>query len=163
MSKINIDWANFSQGPVSDDMWQAFKELVYQSHIYEDHKAAAREARRMALVRDPSSPQNAKRAKRDWEASALSHDNKWHRAEFLAQDVLRRIAKIGSDSGLDSPDWRFSIAIINAVGSLFEQTKCDFSVTALRSMDVESFLETPLDQIKEHWRSLRPSTPSQRG
>jgi hypothetical protein len=54
MSDINIKWTNFSQGPLSDDMWKAFKALVDESHDYVKHMAEAREARRMARVRDPS-------------------------------------------------------------------------------------------------------------
>jgi hypothetical protein len=159
MSAINIDWTKFSQCPLSDKMWAAFRGLVHESHLYTKHKAEAREARRMARVRDPSSPQNAKRAKRHWEDSARSHDNKWHRAEFLAHEALNRMAKIGSDSGEENPDWPFSIAIINAVGSLDHQTRCDFSVTALHSIDVKSSLQLPPDEFKAHLRDLgRPTT-----
>jgi hypothetical protein len=166
MSAINIDWTKFSQCPLSDKMWAAFRGLVHESHLYTKHKAEAREARRMARVRDPSSPQNAKRAKRHWEDSARSHDNKWHRAEFLAHEALNRMAKIGSDSGEENPDWPFSIAIINAVGSLDHQTRCDFSVTALHSIDVKSSLQLPPDEFKAHLRDLGrrwSSLPSQRG
>jgi hypothetical protein len=97
------------------------------------------------------------------EKSALLHDNKWHRAEFLAHEALNRMAKIGSDGGENSPDWRFSIAIIKAVGSVRDQTRCDFSVTAVSSLDVPSFLEIPSDEIAPHLRSIRLLTTSQRG
>jgi hypothetical protein len=103
----------------------------------------------MALVRDPSSPKSAKRIERDWEKSALSHDYHWHRAEFLAHEVLKGMAKIGRDSGEGNPDWRFSLAIIDAVG-VAEQTRCDFSITALHSIDVKSFLELSPEQFNAH-------------
>ncbi len=143
MSQTYIDWTEFSQGPVSDDMWSAFKQLVFWSHEYSKHKNAAHEDRRNARVRDPSSARSARRIERQWEASARTNDDKWHEAEFEAHRVLNRIAKIGNDSGPENPDWRFSIATIKAVGSLLEQKNCDFSVTAIHRIDVGKFLEVP--------------------
>jgi hypothetical protein len=163
MSEINIDWTKFSRGPLSDDMWKAFHTLIYESHIYVKYQAEAREARRMALVPDPSFRQNANRARREWEKSARLHDETWHSAEFSAHEALKRMHKIGSDGGEDSPDWRFSNAVINAVGPLRHQTRCDFSVTALHGMDAALFLEIPSNQITEQLRSLRLLNPSRRG
>jgi hypothetical protein len=154
MGQVKIDWANFSQGAVSDDMWGAFKALVYESHDYVKHMAEAREARRMARVRDPSA-HSRRRHEREWEQSALLHDNKWHRAEFLAHEALNQMAKIGRENGSESPDRRFSDSVITAVGPLRDQTRCDFSVTAINSMDAGSFLEIPSNQIAAHLRSIR--------
>jgi hypothetical protein len=162
MGQDKIDWANFSQGAVSDDMWGAFKALVYESHDYVKHMAEAREARQMARVRDPSA-HSRRHHEREWERSALLHDNKWHRAEFLAHEALNQIDKIGREKGSESPDRRFSDAVITAVGPLRDQTRCDFSVTALHCMDAAFILEIPSDQITEQLRSLRLLTPSQRG
>jgi|SRR5271157_4147207 len=158
----DIDWTKFFQGPVSDAMWSAFKKLVFQSHLYSNHKDDAREDRRMARVRDPSSARAAKRIEREWQARARSNDSKWQRAEFLAHKALNQMAKIGSDGGSGSADWRFSIAMIKAVGSLVDQTKCDFSVTALRAIDVASLLALPENRIHEHLREFGRSktTPS---
>jgi hypothetical protein len=158
MSQININWKNFSQGPLSDDMWKAFKALVYESHYYVKHMAEAREARRIARVLDPSA-HGRRHQEREWEKSALLHDNKWHRAEFLAHEALNQMAKIGRDNVSESLDRRFSDALITAVGPLRDQTRCDFSLTALHWMDAAFFLEIPSDQITEQLRSLRLLPP----
>ena len=134
MSQVSIDWTKFSRGPVSDRMWSAFKELIHQSHLYSKHKDAAREDRRMARISVPGAAKEAKRIEREWLESARANRNKWHRAEFLAHEALKQIAKFGSDGGSGSPDEQFAVAIINAVGPLSDQTQCDFSITALRAV-----------------------------
>ncbi len=147
--------ANFSQGQVSDQMWSAFRVLVNQSHLYSKHKDEAREARRMTRVRDPSSSKYARRSERGWQKDARSNDSKWHRAEFLAHEALNQMDKIGRESGSESPDERFSRAIIGVVGSLSKQTWADFSVTAIHGMDAEAFVKVQSDQVAEHLRQLR--------
>jgi hypothetical protein len=40
----SIDWTRFAQGPVSDPMWHAFREVVRLCHCYEHWRQEAHEA-----------------------------------------------------------------------------------------------------------------------
>ncbi len=154
----DIDWAKFSQGPISDSAWSAFRTLVHNSREYLKEKNAARDARHSAQIEVPGGNKYAGLAKRQLEASAKGHDSEWHAAEYRAFQELHRLAKIGSDSHPDSPDHRFSIAIINAVGgapALCYQERGDYSTTAMSSMDAAAFLELPPDQVAQYLRAHR--------
>ena len=151
---------NFSQGPVSDRMWSTFRVLVNQSHLYSKHKAEARVDRDGARIRVPGATKAANRIKRDWLKSAAANDGEWHRAEFLAHEVLMQIEKIGMESNSGSPEEQFAIAIIKAVGPPSDPTQCNFSITALRAFDVANFLALPEDRMREYLRERSQTTPS---
>ena len=41
-----IDWERFQQGPLSDDVWSALRDVLLLCHAYKHWKDVARETRR---------------------------------------------------------------------------------------------------------------------
>lgn len=154
-----IDWRQFSQGGVSDDVWRAFCDAVRLCHSYRYWKEAAVQTRRSrppVPFYDESKYMRRKR-RQEWELGIKGHENHMYRAAFLAAEKLWKIADMVRDRK-DSPDWHFSLALMHGVGAkaimntMTGHQRADFGVLAFDRFDADAEVSSDPAATARRWR-----------
>ena len=155
-----IDWERFQQGPISDDVWSAFRDALVLCHAYKHWKGVGRETRRSVPGPSPFYSESAYQRRKRRREGALhieQNEKRMYRAAFLAAEKFGAIA--GMVQGrMDKPDWNFSLALIKSVGAevithpLTGHERANFDVLAFDEFDANAEVSSDPDAMASHWR-----------
>lgn len=155
-----IDWERIQQGPLSDDVWSAFRDALQLCHAYKHWKDVARETRRSrpgpSSLYSESTYQRRKR-RREWELQIKQDESHMYRAAFLAAEKLWAIAHM-MEGRKDTPDWHFSLALMKAVGAetmtntLTGHERANFDVLAFDEFNANAEVSSDPDAMASRWR-----------
>ncbi|MET4297155.1 hypothetical protein ABIB06_007930 [Bradyrhizobium sp. LB8.2] len=149
-----IDWTRFDQGPISDAMWNHFRNVVMLCHTCEHWKAAAN-ATRLAPPRSyvgmPESIGDQKRRKNEWKRSIEVQDGHMHRAAFLASEQIALMSYLLTDADKDTPNWKLYFALRGAVAHQLPHDQARYRAAAFTSFRAEQELEGEATDIALRW------------
>ena len=155
-----VDWDQFSQGPLSDDVWAEFQDLILLCHSHKHWEMAVREARREGPGRSmyKEIPYTLRKRRREWVLSIEHSNNHKYRAAFLAAGKICRIASMVQERQ-GSPDWQFSLALALAVGrhvilnDITGHETAEFGVLAFTAFDGDTEIGNSPENMSEAWRT----------
>jgi hypothetical protein len=151
-----IDQAAFRQGPISDEVWRCFKQVVQLCHAFRHWEQDAHNKRlsppRMYSVPAESKRQFKKRQD-EWKEDIRRSENHRNRAQFLADDTVARLSYLGTnaraneapeDELVRTADWKLWFALRVAV-------RAHPRACAFEAFDADKELEATGDEIAVRW------------
>ncbi|MBK3665085.1 hypothetical protein JJE66_28115 [Bradyrhizobium diazoefficiens] len=158
-----INWTGFDQGPISDAMWNHFRNVVMLCHACEHWKAASN-ATRLAPPRSyvgmPESKGDQKRRKSEWKRSIDVQDGHMHRAAFLAGEQIALMSYLLTDDDKDTSDWKLYFSLRGAVAHQLPHDQARYRAAAFKSFHAAQELENDPADIALRW--LRQSGLAQK-
>ncbi|MCP3476505.1 hypothetical protein NLM33_40560 [Bradyrhizobium sp. CCGUVB1N3] len=149
-----IDWANFDQGPVSDAMWNHFRNVVMLCHAY-DHWKMAANATRLAPPRSyvgmPETKADQKRRKNEWKRNIDAQEGHMHRSAFLASEQIALMSYLLTDDDKDTPNWKLYFALRTAVAHQLPHGQARYHAAAFTSFRAAHELEGDPADIALRW------------
>ncbi len=154
-----IDWERFQRGPISDDVWSAFRDVLLLCHAYRHWKAVVTETRRSGPPPPPLYAESTylrRKRRREWNLQIEQEETHMYRAAFLAAQKLWAIAGI-VQGRKDMPDWHFSLALMKGVGEAITNTstgheRANFDVLAFDEFDANAEVSSDPDAMASRWR-----------
>jgi hypothetical protein len=153
-----IDWGQFIQGPVSDRMWEAFREVVQLCHAQQHWEAAAYKMKLTPLPVNPfgeeTKHQKRKRGqerKQDIERA----EGHMYRAQHLADEKIAQMSHMLTKGDQGTPDWKLYFALRHAVAPRPNYVGARFDVAAFKSFDADAELTSDVEDIIDRWKANR--------
>jgi hypothetical protein len=142
-----VDWTNFNQGPLSDAVWDRFKQVVQLCQAFRHWDEDARQ-KRLSPPRHYEFPPEDKRQfeqrKDQWEADIRRSEQHRNRARFLADQTVVECSHLGSKAAEGTADWKLGFALRLAVRAHPE-------AAAFESFDADQEIKDGADQIGLRW------------
>jgi hypothetical protein len=150
-----INWSHFAQGPVSDPMWHAFKQLVTLCHCVE-HWRTVRDSHRLTRAPKPLYPETPymrKELQDEWKQPAIDSENRMHRAANLADEKVADMSRLvpPGDQGGTTPDFKLCAAAVFSIGRSLGRARARYKSLALDSFDAAAELSPEPDIIANQW------------
>lgn len=140
----SIDWSRFNQGPLSDGMWSAFKNLVALCHAAEYWRDAVRANRLTPQPRPMYTPESRHmRRKRldEWRRPLRQSETHLHRAAFLADEKVAEMSYLIGPADQGKPDWNLWWSCALAVGRSLGHEGARYKSVAFSAFNADRDLE----------------------
>ena len=147
-----LDWARFDQGPIGDELWNQFKQLVLLCHAYSYWQDAARE-QRMTRPSRPYYPESAymrRKRQQEWKGQIDRCEGHMYRAAYLAAEKTAAMSYLVKNDRT-RPDWNLWLALWLALAyqSNHERARC--KAAAFEEFSAEAELQGTAEEIAVHW------------
>jgi hypothetical protein len=145
-----IDWDRFKQGPVSDEAWDCFKQVVIWCHVFrhwtEDEDAKRRSPPRR-LIFPEESAQDFKNRQAQWGRDIEQSVTYQHRAMHLAKGEVAKPSFLDTvaKGTPDTVDGKLYFAL-KAVMLNGNPSACAFEI-----FDAEQELQDKPEAVVSHW------------
>lgn len=139
----SIEWGRFNQGPISDRMWLAFKNLVLLCHAYghwRDATRAARLNRPVAPMYTPESRHMRNKRLREWRRPIEQCEDHMYRAAVLADEKIAEMSYLVSRADEGKPDWNLYFACALSVARSLGRDRARYNSVAFMTFDARSDL-----------------------
>jgi hypothetical protein len=149
-----IDWSRFSQGAVSDRMWNAFKDLVQLCYCVEHWRELFRS---QSLTRAPQpyyTPESRHMRKKrldEWKRPIKGSENHMHRAAYLADSKVADVSYLISPADKGSPDWNLWFAAALSIGRSLGHERARYKSIAFNAFDAAELSEPDPSIIASQW------------
>ena len=154
----DIDWQRFRQGPISDDVWSEFRDVLQLCHAYKHWKDVARVTRRSrpsSSSLDRESAYQRRKNREEWKYQIEQDEGHMYRAAYLAAEKIWAIAGM-MEGRQDTPDWHFSLALVNSVGlragTDTDYERANFDVLAFDEFDADAEVSSDPGAMASRWR-----------
>lgn len=154
-----LEYEKFNQGPISDDVWSSFIDIVRLCCAYEYWSQLARYSARSrppAPLYDESGYMRRKRRQEHRNETKRYEDHKF-RAAFLAAEQLWQLVSLIQDRD-GTPDWHLTEALFIAVGiqhlrnPITGHERAEFDVLALNEFDAATGVCSNAETTATRWR-----------
>lgn len=138
-----VDWGQFHQGPLSDRMWSAFKNLVLLCHAAEYWRDAVRANRLTPQPRPMYTPESRYMRKKrlgEWRRPLRQSETHMHRAAFLAEEKIAEMSYLIGPEDKGKPDHSLWFACALSVGRLLGHERARYKSIAFRAFDADTDL-----------------------
>jgi hypothetical protein len=109
-----INWDGFHQGPLSDDVWAAFRQVVTFANSYKYWKTRLGESRR-PYPGESDSPYKRRKRKHEWQSQFRQEDTNMHASAHQEARFLHDIFGM-VQARQNSADLYFAQALLKTVG-----------------------------------------------
>jgi hypothetical protein len=155
----SIKWDGFHQGPLSDDVWAAFRQVVTFARSYKYWKNRLTESRRSPprdFVGVPNTSHSRRKHKNEWQSQIKQEDTNMHASAFQAARSFWNIVAIVQNRE-DTPDLYFSQALMIAVGDEIHDTmrgheRAEVGALAFDSFDAAQEISSDRKAMAARWR-----------
>ena len=147
----DIAWSDFDQGPISDEVWDRFKQVVQLCHAFchwEEDAQHKRLSPPKQYLFPPEDKRQFKKRQDEWKADIRRSESHRNRARYLADTAVAELSYLGTNAiageAEGTADWKLWFALRIVVNAYPP-------AAALKGFKADQELEGEANEIPVRW------------